>query len=121
MQQHDAITRMAIEKATSMTLIDLSQEELYPAYLTISECVNNDATDDLDEKFSILSCYEGFLDWNDLLQIIDEEVEKNRNMLLQVLALAKDGIVQAAENDQLDLDMTQLSMTSMVELGATEK
>ncbi|TOC16545.1 hypothetical protein CGJ94_15880, partial [Vibrio parahaemolyticus] len=60
-------------------------------------------------------------EWKDIADRIDDEAQSILSLLKQVLKLAKEGIVYSAINDTLTMDMNQLCMQSMVELGACQE
>lgn len=108
------------EQALSMAAIGVLDDsemsepglELYNAY---AKAVR-DRTSNL-ERFSVRRFYVDF-EPSDVLALIESRADLYEGELNKALSLAKDGIVDAASEDELSLDLTALDMRSMVERGA---
>lgn len=111
------LEELAYAQATAQYLSELgSADNWFMAYEYLIECVEKGEEPDL-------TAWQPFehWEWKDIADRIDDEAQSILSLLKQVLKLAKEGIVYSAINDTLTMDMNQLCMQNMVELGACQE
>jgi len=113
----DELRKRAIELAVNqvMTVGAAANHNAYRGYELLKESVKNGSE---PPRFALWCVLEGMSNEN-LLDHIEREADSIENAMMDVLDMAKAGIVHQTIECKLDSDMNALDMRHMVDVGAS--